>query len=95
MELDELHGKHVPQANDEELDITWLPVQPSAERVKVRDYTCDCRPVFYELCQAGGVRFIRRTTRVRGKLVIEESTRSPAAYVDALWSELLGIVDDG
>ncbi len=88
-EADDLHGKHVmPMVAAAEL-IDWMPATPRTERTRVRDYTCDCGPVVYELCQAGGLRFIRRVSRLNGRLVVEESPRAMAAVVDTLWAELL------
>lgn len=36
-------------------------LSPHVKRVRVVAWTCDCRAVFYELCQARGMAFIRRT----------------------------------
>ncbi|MFD2354742.1 hypothetical protein ACFSTC_43970 [Nonomuraea ferruginea] len=41
------------------------------------------------MCQAGGLRFIRRISRLNGRLVVEESRWSTAAVIDTLWGELL------
>ncbi|TXK42791.1 hypothetical protein [Nonomuraea sp. C10] len=82
-------GKHVYQVVGGYGSIDWLPAVPRTERVKVRDYTCDCRPIVYELCQAGGLRFIRRISRPNGRLVVEESRWSTSAVIDTLWGELL------
>ncbi|GGO77134.1 hypothetical protein [Nonomuraea cavernae] len=58
--------------------------------MRVRDHTCDCQAVFYELCQSGGLRFIRRTSRKDGRrMVVEESPWVIAAEADILWRRLL------
>ncbi|MEU8248601.1 hypothetical protein [Nonomuraea sp. NPDC048916] len=57
--------------------------------MRVRDHTCDCQAVFYELCQAGGLRFIRRTSRKGGRMVVDESPWVIAAEAEALWRRLL------
>ncbi|MFF4414903.1 hypothetical protein ACFYY8_20445 [Streptosporangium sp. NPDC001559] len=59
------------------------------ERVRVVRRTCDCETVFYELCQAGSLRFIRRTMRTAGAPQVEESDRWLAAEADAMWTALL------
>ncbi len=64
-------------------------MRPQAGRVRVRDYTCDCQSSWYELCQSGGVRFIRRTSRRGGRMVVEECQRESVARIDALWAKLL------
>ncbi|MEU4832282.1 hypothetical protein [Streptosporangium sp. NPDC023615] len=68
--------------------LTWHPVRED-EQVRIVRWTCDCEPVLYELCQAGGPRFIRRTTRARNTPSVHESDRRPAAEADALWIALL------
>ncbi|MFI6709534.1 hypothetical protein ACIBF7_24060 [Nonomuraea sp. NPDC050478] len=87
--LYELHGQHPASADGAVVMIDWCPAVPRTERVRVRDYTCDCRPIVYELCQAGGLRFIRRISRPNGRLVVEESRWSTSAVIDTLWGELL------
>jgi hypothetical protein len=69
--------------------IEWSLALPQGDRVRVRAHTCDCQASFYELCQSGGQRFIRRTTRCDGRVVITESERGAAVHIDALWAKLL------
>ncbi|MFD0883030.1 hypothetical protein ACFQ08_00400 [Streptosporangium algeriense] len=59
------------------------------EKVRVVQWTCDCEAVFYELCRAGGLCFIRRTRRTAGGPSVVESDRWPAAEADAMWTALL------
>ncbi|MFI7534891.1 hypothetical protein [Streptosporangium sp. NPDC049376] len=59
------------------------------EKARAVQWTCDCETVFYELCQAGGLRFIRRTRRTVGGPSIAESDRWPIAEADAMWTALL------
>ncbi|MEU8103483.1 hypothetical protein AB0C18_07135 [Nonomuraea muscovyensis] len=82
-------GRHVPAARDVEVLIDWIPETARTDRVRVRDHTCSCAPVSYELCQAGGLRFIRRTTVQPGDLQIMESPRAHATAVDDLWQLLV------
>jgi hypothetical protein len=86
---DDCLGHHVPAARLDCLRIDWYLPSPQGERVRVRAHTCDCQASFYELCQSGGMRFIRRTTRHGGRVVIEESERGVAAHTDAVWAMLL------
>ncbi|MGW6502157.1 hypothetical protein [Nonomuraea angiospora] len=46
-------------------------------------------PTFYELCQSGGQFFIRRTRRLRQKMVIDESPWTTHARALATWTSLL------
>jgi hypothetical protein len=88
-EAGDYHGRHVRALIGVSTLIDWLPEQPRMVRVRVRDYTCDCQPTFYELCQAGGVRFIRRTSKGRGGLLIVESPDAIAPTINELWAKLL------
>ncbi|MEV6030408.1 hypothetical protein AB0L65_04635 [Nonomuraea sp. NPDC052116] len=45
--------------------------------------------MFYELCQSGGQYFIRRTRRLRQKVVVEESLWNTQASALAIWTSLL------
>ncbi|WP_101788782.1 hypothetical protein [Nonomuraea indica] len=88
-ESDDCLSPHVAQPCGTPFAIDWFREQPRTERVRVRAHTCACQPVFYELCQAGGVRFIRRTTVRRGRMKAMESPRAHAVVVDHLWELLL------
>jgi len=89
MEADDHHSRHVAPASDKSVPIDWMPVPPRAELVRVRDYTCDCRETVYELCQAGGVRFIRRIKQGDRAPVVEECPTGRAHDIDNLWAQLL------
>ncbi|MEV0614049.1 hypothetical protein AB0I81_12060 [Nonomuraea sp. NPDC050404] len=67
--------------------LKWnVPIQDG----RVLLWTCDCTGTFYELRQAGGLRFIRRTRRDRaGAEVIEHSYSWPAPVAAAQWNALL------
>ncbi|GGO26135.1 hypothetical protein GCM10010116_52470 [Microbispora rosea subsp. aerata] len=51
--------------------------RPRAASVRVRRHTCDCQPVVYELCQAGGLMFVRRYDRSNGVLIEESEWPGP------------------
>lgn len=71
------------------LSIEWSREHVRTDTVRVRAHTCACRSVFFELCQAGGLRFIRRTTVGGTKVLRDESPRDLAEKVDELWRLLL------
>ncbi|MBG0819597.1 hypothetical protein HS048_02335 [Planomonospora sp. ID91781] len=85
---DRYHSLHVapPQAGYE--SVAWWPAAPRADRIRIREHTCDCRTLSYELCQGGGLMFIRRTYR-SGGVLIEESDWMPTAQAEQLWKRLL------
>lgn len=68
----------------------WTLAVPRTDRVRVRSHSCSCGPVIYELCTAGGLRFIRRIRTVRGRRVIEESEWTNTRECDELWARMLG-----
>ena len=69
-------------------EIKWVKSRPRAASIRVRRHTCDCRRVVYELCQAGGLMFVRRYDRSDGVLIEEsEWVRPPAA--EHLWTRIL------
>jgi hypothetical protein len=75
-----------PQAGYEH--ISWQECVPRADRVRVRSHTCNCKPIVYELCHAGGLLFVRRLYRSDG--VIEHQSewlRTPEG--EELWSRIL------
>ncbi|MFE3449271.1 hypothetical protein ACFXJ8_10075 [Nonomuraea sp. NPDC059194] len=82
-------GRHIAEVADKHKRIHWSPSAPRATRVRVRAHTCSCAPVSYELCQAAGLMFIRRTSRAKGVTVVHESPWLRTAQVEALWQSLL------
>lgn len=83
------HGTHITsvQANHEK--IKWcVPVRRS-DRIRVRKHTCDCKATIYELCQSGGLLFVRRTVRGPEGPVVHESERLITARVETLWLKIL------
>ncbi|TQS05408.1 hypothetical protein FLX08_39735 [Microbispora hainanensis] len=81
-------GIHPAAEQRECEEIEWLESLPRAASIRVRRHTCDCQPVVYELCQAGGLMFVRRYDRSDGVLIEEsEWLRPPAA--EHLWTRIL------
>ncbi|TDD47290.1 hypothetical protein E1286_17970 [Nonomuraea terrae] len=81
------HSAHVPDVPGcTELD--WEPVR-NGGYARVRAYTCDCQPTFYELCYAHGQAFIRRTRRMNGKTLIDECAHGRPVKTLAVWAMLL------
>ncbi|MEU7892960.1 hypothetical protein AB0B45_08840 [Nonomuraea sp. NPDC049152] len=94
MELDDWEevvcvSRHVADLVDAYVPIDWAAEAPRADRVRVKSFTCDCMPVFYELCQAAGLMFIRRLSRGGDVTVVHESPWLRSALVEELWEELL------
>lgn len=69
--------------------LIWTVPNSRGSHGRVLRWTCDCEGLFYELRQAGGLRFIRRTRSDQGVAVIEDSEQWSAGIADAQWSALL------
>jgi hypothetical protein len=88
-EFGDYHGRHVPDGGDAPVVIQWSPAVSRGGRVRVQDYTCECRRVVYELCSAGGVAFIRRRRMVYGKSISDEFTTGLSSKVREIWEQML------
>lgn len=82
------HGIHVGPAWEDHESITWLKPTPRSDRVRVRRHTCECKPTIYELCQAGGLLFVRRTER-EPAVKVRETERLITVRIVPLWTKLL------
>jgi hypothetical protein len=82
-------SQHVSPLIDTYVPIDWTIATPRADRVRVRAHTCERLPVAYELCQAAGLMFIRRTSRGEGATVVHESPWQRVREVEELWRRLL------
>ena len=87
-EPDRLHGAHVPIRRGSVRQLQWWEPTP-AERVRVLAWTCDCQARFYELCQSGGMVYIRRTVQKDPEPEISESHRWPVQDGWRVWFDLL------
>ncbi|GAB3163793.1 hypothetical protein [Microbispora hainanensis] len=87
-EPDRLHSAHVPIRRGSFRKLEWWKPTP-ARRVLVLAWTCDCQAGFYELCQSGGLAFIRRTVQKDGEPEIAETHRWSVRQGWATWFDLL------
>lgn len=70
--------------------IRWRAARVRTDHVRVREHTCDCVDVVYELISSGGLRHVRRTRFTRyDEIVVQESPWLPAKQGDELWLQLL------
>jgi hypothetical protein len=83
------HGRHVGALQQRHERIDWRPERPRADRVRVKEHTCCCRATFYELCQAGGLMFVRRTHRLGDEVTVHESPWVRTRAAEELWFRLL------
>ncbi|MEU3169068.1 hypothetical protein [Streptosporangium sp. NPDC006930] len=82
------HGVHpaAPQADYERL--MWRDCAPRADKIRIREHTCTCQRIVYELCQAGGLLFVRRMYRTDAVLM-HESEWLRAVDGERLWLRIL------
>lgn len=69
--------------------LSWHSPFPGVERVRVLAWTCSCKAMVYELCQAGGRTFIRRVLQREGQPEIRETYRWSPNEAQQVWSNLL------
>lgn len=80
---------HPLPLQDEHRILIWRPLY-RFERARVRAWTCyEHRLTSYELCEVGGLAFIRRTVVSRGRRVVSESDAWPHGEAQVVWAALL------
>ncbi|SDG05503.1 hypothetical protein SAMN05421505_101242 [Sinosporangium album] len=57
--------------------------------MRVREWTCECKSIVYELCFSGGVGFLRRTKRRGEHTAVTETDRWQTSRARAVWTALL------
>ncbi|MEU0564758.1 hypothetical protein ABZ297_05060 [Nonomuraea sp. NPDC005983] len=85
----EFHGVHFAPPQPGHVEVDWGVPVSRCNRVRVREHTCECDSVLFELCQAGGQLFIRRTLRDSGGVTVHESGWLVSAAAMELWRRLL------
>lgn len=78
---------HVPPPQLSCVKLYWYPAR-TGERPRTVAWTCDCPDVYYELCESGGLGFIRRVAKERRRIVVE-THRVRVGEAQALWVALL------
>ncbi|GGO29002.1 hypothetical protein GCM10010116_58140 [Microbispora rosea subsp. aerata] len=68
--------------------LEWFKPSNGA-RVRVLAWTCDCLAIVYELCQAGGQGFIRRTLQNEDAPEVRETHHWPLIQAREVWADLL------
>ncbi|GLW23631.1 hypothetical protein Mame01_36740 [Microbispora amethystogenes] len=75
--LDKCLSPHWEMRQKDHVKLVWHEPFEGVRRSRALAWTCDCRAVVYELLQAGGQAFIRKTTQTEPTPGIEESTAGP------------------
>ncbi|MFC0862366.1 hypothetical protein ACFHYQ_08655 [Sphaerimonospora cavernae] len=83
------HGTHAAAAQPDAVTIRWLKPQPRSARIRVKEHTCECKARIYELCQAGGLFFVRRTDRAQNGQQVMETEWLPSARMRELWHDII------
>lgn len=88
-EFGECYGVHPVPPRPDAVPVQWGRKQKRAGSVRVRAYTCDCVPVFFEQCVAGGLGFVRRYDRTGAAVVIADSPWVRVSEAQLLWQRLM------
>ncbi|MBT2234267.1 hypothetical protein [Nonomuraea sp. NEAU-A123] len=88
-DLDAYHGLHLAAPRGNITLVDWYPWQPTSAVTRVRAYTCDCAPVVYELCVAGGHTYIRRCDWSTYPTSVMESERMTDRHAQDLWMRIM------
>lgn len=80
---------HVSAAQSHCERVSWDPPREDEGEGRLIRWTCGCSLVVYELVQMGGVQFIRRTQRRKGKPLVHETQRWIAKVAESNWNALL------
>jgi hypothetical protein len=83
------HGWHVASLAAEHFAVEWREPPPRCTRIRVKEHTCECQGTIYELCQEGGLRFIRRTIREADDVTVSETIWMSPTEAGCLWASLL------
>lgn len=88
-ELPDFHGPHIGSPLPDAEAVDWSEQVPRFTRVRVLRHTCECKPYVYELCAAGGLAWVRRTSRLGSAPSVTESDPASFSRAEALWEKLL------
>ncbi|GIH47421.1 hypothetical protein SAMN05421833_11780 [Microbispora rosea] len=86
---DECLSPHWEMRQKDHVKLVWHKPFEGVERVRALAWTCDCRAVVYELLQAGGQAFIRKTTQTEPTPKVKETHRWPIEEARRVWHALL------
>lgn len=88
MNLPDFHGPHVSPKSDAE-PVDWRqPVRRFAQ-VRVLRHTCECAPCVYEFCTAGGLAWVRKTSRLGSSRSVLESHPDLIPKAEELWEKIM------
>ncbi|AQZ68585.1 unnamed protein product [[Actinomadura] parvosata subsp. kistnae] len=85
----DFHGTHPATPRPDAVPVRWAMVEDRPLPARVRGYTCECLPIIFEDCRAGGQGFIRRYDRSVSPWVIAESPRIKVSAAERLWRQLI------
>ncbi len=80
---------HWAHPRKDHVKLVWHEPFEGVTRVRALAWTCDCRAVVYELLQAGGRAFIRKTIQAEPTPKVEETHRWSIEEARRVWLALL------
>lgn len=79
---------HLPRLLPDGRRLPWI-YPWGARNTRVITWTCDCMAMVYELCQAGGQGFIRRTLQDESRPEVRETHRWQLHEAHEIWALML------
>ena len=86
-DMRDFHSPHAASPLPGHLVLVWHEPSRRAARVRVVSWTCECRPITYELCAAAGQGFVRRTDR--DKRTVHETAWTLIATASRIFVQIL------
>ncbi|GAA0947021.1 hypothetical protein GCM10009560_63180 [Nonomuraea longicatena] len=75
------YGVHIIQAPQ----VRWYPIVYRVRRIRVQQNTCECQPVVYEFCSAGGLYFVRKHDRRGPTPIMAETAWIIREQAESVW----------
>ncbi|MEU7746729.1 hypothetical protein [Nonomuraea sp. NPDC049158] len=86
--LADYHGLHIAAPHVQAEPVGWEQSRPRANRIRVREHTCSCQRLIFELCTSGGLWFVRRISGEGPSEAVESAWLSARDARD-LWVQIL------
>ncbi|MBT2232294.1 hypothetical protein [Nonomuraea sp. NEAU-A123] len=80
---------HPTSPRPDAASVAWSPVQQRTDRVRVRAHTCECLPLVFEQCRAGGLGFVRRHDRSVSPWIVVDSPWMKVGDAEVLWQRIM------
>jgi hypothetical protein len=87
--LCDYHGPHPAPQQEQHERLVWRSPSRRTHRIRVVRHSCECEATIFELCQAGGLAFIRKSLRRTASTVVHETDWMPSKRASQLYERVL------